>query len=68
VNQCSDPGQPINGNTMGNNFSVGATVNHTCDVGYVLNGASQRECLLGGNWSAPLPICEGKILVVYTSN
>ena len=63
MNACSDPGQPVNGDTMGDDFSVGAVVNHTCNIGFVLNGASQRECLLGGNWSEPLPTCIGKILV-----
>jgi len=54
---------------MGNDFvfSFGVIVNHACKMEYVLISASQRECLLGGNWSVPLPICGGKILVVYTS-
>jgi len=61
VNNCDNPGRPENGNTFGDDFSVGAIVNHTCNVGYVLNGASERECLPSGNWSEPLPICDGML-------
>ena len=61
VNGCPNPGQPDNGNTIGDDFSVGATVNHTCNVGYVLDGESERECLPSGNWSDPLPTCNGKL-------
>ena len=43
--------------------TLGAVVNHTCDDGFVLQGAVERECLSNGDWSEPLPTCVGKILV-----
>ena len=58
VDSCGSPGVPINGQTFGNLTTVGSIVNHTCNEGYVINGASQRECLPDGSWSAPLPLCD----------
>jgi len=40
--------------------TVGSVANHTCDEGYVLVGADERECLPTGMWSAPLPTCNSK--------
>ena len=42
------------------NTTLGAVVNHTCDEGFVLQGVIERECLLTGEWSEPLPTCVGK--------
>ena len=58
VDSCGPPGVPTNGQTFGNLTTVGSIVNHTCNEGYVINGASQRECLPDGSWSAPLPSCD----------
>ena len=60
VDNCMEPGVPTNGQTFGNSTNVGSIVNHTCDEGYVINGANQRECLLDVTWSAPLPRCDRK--------
>ena len=57
VIRCDDPGIPQNGNTSRRSSTVGSIVNHTCNVGYNLNGADQRECLPNGNWSESLPVC-----------
>ena len=74
VVDCGDPGTPFNGNTMGTLVTIGPTdirglsttfgsvVNHTCNEGYRLVGAFERECLSNGSWSAPLPTCECKQL------
>ena len=62
VDRCDDPGVPQNGNTFGTSTTVGSIVNHTCNVGYNLEGADQRECLPNGNWSEPLPICNSKLM------
>ena len=40
---------------------------HTCDPGFMLDGADVRECVLSddpliGVWSEPLPICNRKSL------
>ena len=60
MDDCGDPGVPTNGRTFGNSTSVGAIVNHTCDNGYVIDGAEQRECRPDGTWSEPLPQCNRK--------
>ena len=57
---CDDPGEPVNGATSGTAVTVGSIVNHTCDEGFIINGASQRECLPTGMWSSPLPTCVSK--------
>ena len=76
VVDCGEPGTPTNGNTMGTLINItstdvvtlalsttfGSLVNHTCDEGFRLIGATLRECLANGNWSAPLPTCECKQL------
>lgn len=61
VDTCGDPGVPANGNTIGTSFSVGSVVMHTCDSGFVLMGATERECLPDGRWSEPLPSCIGNL-------
>ena len=48
--------------TLALDTSLGAVVNHTCDDGFVLQGAMERECLPSGEWSAPLPTCVGKMI------
>ena len=60
VSDCGDPGTPENGNTIGNNFTFGSMINHTCNEGYIINGPSQRECLANQSWSGILPDCDSK--------
>lgn len=62
VANCSDPGTPVNGNTFltATIITVGSVANHTCNTGFVLNGADQRVCLPTAVWSAPLPSCIGR--------
>ena len=57
---CGDPGTPANGSTFGDTYTVGSTVNHTCNMGFELVGSSQRECLVNASWSGSLPTCESK--------
>ena len=59
---CGDPGTPSNGDTEGTVTTFGSIVNHTCNEGYVLNGANERECLANGSWSAPFPSCDSESL------
>ena len=65
VADCGNPGIPENGNTSVTVTTAGALVNHTCNTGFILRGAAQRECLPNGNWSEPLPVCVGKMLRLY---
>ena len=62
VDRCDDPGVPLNGNSFFTSTNVGSIVNHTCNTGYNLNGASQRECLSNAQWSEPLPMCISKLI------
>eukprot|EP00117_Sycon_ciliatum_P048173 scpid2370/ scgid5761/ Sushi, von Willebrand factor type A, EGF and pentraxin domain-containing protein 1; CCP module-containing protein 22; Polydom; Selectin-like osteoblast-derived protein; Serologically defined breast cancer antigen NY-BR-38 len=60
---CRDPGTPANGDRALSSTVVAATVNYTCNVGYVLRGSQQRTCETtrdGRNaaWSASLPVCD----------
>ena len=57
VVDCGNPGTPINGDTSVTTTIVGSLANHTCDDGFLLDGAIQRECLLDGSWSPDLPTC-----------
>ena len=64
VINCGDPGTPSNGDTEGTVTTFGSIVNHTCNEGYVLIGANERECLANESWSAPLSSCDSKSLYV----
>ena len=57
VDDCGDPGTPVNGATSVTNTTIGSLANHTCDDGYLLEGAIQRECLPNSTWSFDLPTC-----------
>ena len=61
VVDCGDAGTPANGGTMQTTTTFGSIVNHTCNEGFNLTGADQRECLANGSWSAPLPTCVSKL-------
>ena len=65
VSDCGDPGAPIDGNTIGNSFIFGSIINHTCDLGFVINGSNQRECLGNGSWSGSLPTCKRRFTKYY---
>jgi len=64
VIDCGDTGRPDNGNTIGTSTTFGSVVTHTCNEGFVLVGANQRECIsadgITGMWSASLPTCNSK--------
>jgi len=64
VIKCGDPGRPDNGNTIRTSITFGSTVAHTCNEGFVLDGADHRECIsldgITGMWSPPLPTCNSK--------
>ena len=58
---CGNPGEPVNGDTLGTTTTLDSVVTHTCDRGYVLSGARRRVCLPNGTWSQPLPSCVGNL-------
>ena len=57
VIDCGDPGAPTDGNTMTESTTFGSIITHSCNAGFALNGANQRECLKIGTWSQTLPTC-----------
>lgn len=39
-------------------YRVGSTITYRCDKGYVVVGATMRNCLSNGTWSAEVPTCK----------
>ncbi len=54
---CGDPGVPVNGRRIGDNFHLGATVNYECDEGFQPTGPLSRVCLSTGLWDGFLLTC-----------
>ncbi|VFV30466.1 cub and sushi domain-containing protein 3 isoform, partial [Lynx pardinus] len=61
-NLCPDPGEPENGKRVGSDFSLGSTVQFSCDEDYVLQGAKsitcQRIAEVFAAWSDHRPVCK----------
>lgn len=57
---CSVLPNPPNGQVTQNSTSVGSIARYSCDKGFELNGAEERECLGDGNWSEREPSCDSK--------
>ncbi|NWR93455.1 CSMD3 protein, partial [Furnarius figulus] len=59
-----DPGEPENGKRIGSDFSLGATVQFSCDEDYVLQGSKsitcQRIAEVFAAWSDHRPVCKVK--------
>uniref|UniRef100_A0A8C1UN29 CUB and Sushi multiple domains 2 n=1 Tax=Cyprinus carpio TaxID=7962 RepID=A0A8C1UN29_CYPCA len=54
---CGDPGVPVHGIRLGEEFSVGSIVRFSCEPGYILKGSSERTCLANGSWVGIQPEC-----------
>uniref|UniRef100_A0A8B9T5K1 Sushi domain-containing protein n=1 Tax=Anas platyrhynchos TaxID=8839 RepID=A0A8B9T5K1_ANAPL len=60
--QCPMPPKIRNGQHDGHGktfFTTGMSVMYSCDPGYYLVGNAQVVCKTLGNWSQPMPRCEG---------
>lgn len=56
---CDDPGVPMNGFRVGEDFSYKAKVEYFCNPGFRLTaGTRLRHCQLNKKWSGTLPTCE----------
>ncbi|XP_023815635.1 CUB and sushi domain-containing protein 2 isoform X1 [Oryzias latipes] len=55
---CGDPGVPVHGIRLGEEFTVGSVVRFSCEPGYVLKGSSERTCLANGTWLNTQPECQ----------
>lgn len=58
--RCGDPGVPVHGIRLGEQFSVGSVVRFSCEPGYVLRGSLERTCLPNSTWQGLQPECQGK--------
>ena len=58
---CKDPGNPLNGRKIDNDFRHKKTVSFTCQNNYVIEGARTVTCL----WSAKRPICHDKCKILH---
>ncbi|KAF4019587.1 hypothetical protein G4228_011363 [Cervus hanglu yarkandensis] len=56
--KCKTPGNPENGHSSGETYTVGAEVTFSCEEGYQLVGAARITCLESGEWSHLIPYCE----------
>uniref|UniRef100_A0A8C2WMG0 CUB and Sushi multiple domains 2 n=1 Tax=Cyclopterus lumpus TaxID=8103 RepID=A0A8C2WMG0_CYCLU len=54
---CGDPGIPVHGIRLGEEFTVGTMVRFSCEPGYVLKGSPERTCLINGTWLGTQPEC-----------
>ncbi|XP_058874390.1 complement receptor type 2 isoform X1 [Acipenser ruthenus] len=54
---CPAPGQIENGFNSGGRFTVGATINYTCNPGFELLGVSENYCQENQTWKHPEPTC-----------
>uniref|UniRef100_A0AAQ4NRM6 CUB and Sushi multiple domains 2 n=1 Tax=Gasterosteus aculeatus aculeatus TaxID=481459 RepID=A0AAQ4NRM6_GASAC len=57
---CGDPGTPVHGIRLGEEFTVGAAVRFSCEPGYLLKGSPERTCLANGSWLGTQAECHGK--------
>uniref|UniRef100_A0A8C2PBT7 Sushi, von Willebrand factor type A, EGF and pentraxin domain containing 1 n=1 Tax=Capra hircus TaxID=9925 RepID=A0A8C2PBT7_CAPHI len=56
--KCKTPGNPENGHSSGETYTVGAEVTFSCEEGYQLVGVARITCLESGEWSHLIPYCE----------
>ena len=61
---CNDPGIPDNGQRQSSNFSYGASISYTCNIGYEISGNSIIECEVEGKWNGTIPTCN----ITYCNN
>lgn len=64
---CGDPGVPVHGIRLGEEFTVGSVVRFSCEPGYVLRGSPERTCLANGTWLGTQPECHGKDMICSVS-
>ena len=56
----------MNGTVDSNGTYVNSVATFMCDEGFDLVGDRQRVCQLNGTWSNMVPVCNRKLLPVYS--
>lgn len=59
--KCRNPGIPEHGHLFGDTYSVGSEVRFSCEEGFQLTGVTKLTCMESGEWSHPIPYCEGVV-------
>ncbi|XP_017162838.1 CUB and sushi domain-containing protein 2 [Poecilia reticulata] len=54
---CGDPGVPVHGIRLGDEFTVSSVVRFSCEPGYILKGSPERTCFSNGTWMGTQPEC-----------
>ena len=55
--EYGDPGAPVNGHTMSNDFTYGFTVKFSCDTGYEPQGNKIALCQVNGQLNVTTSTC-----------
>ncbi|XP_067112326.1 CUB and sushi domain-containing protein 2 [Osmerus mordax] len=55
---CGDPGIPVHGIRLGEEFSVSSMVRFSCEPGYILTGSPERTCQPNSTWTGTQPECQ----------
>ena len=57
--ECDKPSYVIsNGRMLGESFTVGSIIRYECDIGYFIDGNTERLCNVDATWDRPIPVCE----------
>ena len=56
---CGPLRAPINGSSLGNQFTFPNKIHFQCDEGFILKGSELRQCQASSVWSGNDTFCEG---------
>ena len=62
--KCPDPGEPTNGDRVGDRFFYKDQVFYSCDRLFVLVGDRSQDCQANGSWSGTRPTCSRKCVAM----
>ena len=57
---CGPLTSPLNGTITFPSTNFDSEASYSCDVGFELNGPSERLCQADGEWSGVEPACESE--------